>query len=51
MRFEAAYCRSDIPILSEWQRDKENFFYEKRQFCDFNWLPWQRPLSYCQNGA
>jgi len=24
------------------------FFRKKRQFCDFNWLPSQRPLSNCQ---
>jgi len=23
---------------------EKKFFREKRQFCNFNWLPWQRPL-------
>jgi len=27
------------------------FFHEKCQFCDFNWLPWQRPLSDRQMNA
>jgi len=35
-----------VPIfqsVSEWQCDKKKIL-QKRQFCDFNWLTWQRPL-------
>jgi len=51
-------CASKLPIavpifqsMSEWQCNTINFFPQKRQFSDFHWLPWQRPLSNCQMNA
>jgi len=34
-----------LTFISEWYRDNEELVREERQFCDFNWLPWQSPLS------
>jgi len=49
-------CAFKLPIgilifISQWQHDKQKFFHEKRHFCDFNWLRWQRTLSHRQINA